>query len=195
MSLFERFGTKTEYVLTTVAKAKEARGFAERIVTLGMKARAELDAAARAAGLASAEELTKAHVESDKNYAGWIADRPAEAQKKFKEHLARSLHYRRLIIQRLGTCQTPAYRSSDFEGTPPRHERAIATLLTKIAPRFLRRREENPKNQGGYTRVLKTSLWTKGDGSTRALWGFVGTEPVVAAPADKAEKKVEVGAK
>src|SRR3954466_10963423 len=66
MSLFERFGTKHEFILTSIAKAKEVRGFAEPLITLAMKTRLELDAAAKVAGAASPEDLKKLHVESKK---------------------------------------------------------------------------------------------------------------------------------
>jgi ribosomal protein L17 len=204
MSLFERFGTKHEFVLTSVAKAKEVRGFCERIVTLGMKARRELDAAAKLAGLGSAEDLRKQHVESEKNFAESMKDKPEETRKRFNEHLSRSLHYRRMVLERLGSTTTPKHRSFEFRDAAPRHLRAVAVLMDKIAPRFIARAEENPKNAGGYTRVLKTARGVKGDGSTRALWGFVGGPgPQAQAPEGEAnaeakapaEKKVEKKAK
>jgi large subunit ribosomal protein L17 len=200
ISLFDSFGTKREYILTTVAKAKEARRFAERIITLGIKARVELDAAAKAAGVASADELRKLHSESKKRFGRSRPDhveRPdfdkkqaAETAKRFqgrtksdfpeevRKHVAKSIHYRRLVIERL------------------RHEPAVRKLIDKIAPAYIKRVEENPAAKGGYTRVLKTSQWTLGDGSTKALWGFVVKgegEANAAAPADA--KKATVGAK
>jgi len=195
MSLFERFGTNHEFILTSIAKAKEARGFAEKIITLGMKCRRELDTAAKIMGAADGIALRKQHVEGTANFKQAIEGQPDEKKKKFREHLDRSLHYRRQIIQRLGSTTTPRHRAFDFRDAAPRHERAISTLIEKIAPRFIARADENPKNAGGYTRVLKTSLWVKGDGSTKALWGFVGTVFVQQTPAETQDKKALVGAK
>ena len=187
MSLFERFGTRNEYILTSVAKAKEVRMFAERVITLGIKARKEMDEAAKIAGVASAGELKKQHAEGKKKFK----DFPPEVRK----HVDKSLHFRRLIIERLGSCAIPRDRSHDFKDLPARHERAIATLIDSIAPRFIKRTQDNPKAQGGYTRVLKTAQWVKGDGSTKALWGFVAGEGGAAEAAPVSAKAEAVGAK
>ncbi|MBI3723886.1 hypothetical protein HY251_08045 [bacterium] len=203
MSLFERFGTNHEFVFTSIAKAKEVRGYAERIITLGIKARRELDAAAKAAGLASAEDLEKQHIEHQ-GAEGKKGKRYKEYPEEVRKRIAKAMHFRRLVLERLGCCVTPdPRRDSNFQNweskpgqaVPPRHERAIRTLLSRIAPRFIKRAEEKPGSAGGYTRVLKTSKWVLGDGSTKALWGFVGTEKVVPAPGQPAEKKAAVGAK
>jgi ribosomal protein L17 len=176
MSLVECFGANKEFILTGLAKAKEARKFAERIVTLSIKCRKELDAAAKVIGVNSAEDLQKQHEESKKSYAKTLEGKPAETVKKFHDHMGRSLHLRRLIIERLGSTQIPTYRAFEFRDKAARHERVVEVLIDKVAPRFIARAEENPKNQGGYTRILKTGLWVKGDGSTRVLWGWVGGE-------------------
>jgi len=203
MSLFERFGTNEEFVLTSVAKAKEVRGFAERIVTLGIKARKELDAAAKAAGLASAEELEKTHIEHA-GAEGKKGKRYKDFPEEVRKRIAKAGHYRRMILERLGCCvSADPRRDSNYQNweakpghaVPPRHERAIRTLIGRIAPRFIKRAEEKPGSQGGYTRVLKTSKWVLGDGSTRALWGFVGGEKVVPAPGQPSEKQAAVGTK
>jgi ribosomal protein L17 len=195
MSLFERFGTNHEFILTSIAKAKEARGFAERIITLGIKCRRELDQAAKIIGAADAIALRTQHVESSANFKQAMEGQPDEKKKKFREHLDRSLHYRRQIIERLGSTTTPRHRAFEFRNQPPRHERAVKMLVEKIAPRFIARADENPKNAGGYTRVLKTAQWVKGDGSTKALWGFVGTVMTPQTPAETSDKKAVAGAK
>ena len=195
MSLVERFGTNKEFILTSIAKAKEARKFAERLVTMAIKCRKELEAAAKIAGNANAEDLRKSHEEAKKSFTKAMEGKPEETRKKFREHLDRSLHYRRLIIERLGSTTTPTHRAFEFRDAAPRHERVVTALVDKVAPRFIARAEENPKAVGGYTRILKTSEWVKGDGSTKALWGFVGTVITPQTPAEKTEKAATVGAR
>ena len=175
------------------------RRFAEPILTICIKARLELEAAAKAAGVANPEELRKLHVEGKKRFnkshpnhieradfdkkKGLDLKRFESRQKsdfseEVRKHVAKSIHYRRLAIERL------------------RHEPTVRTLIDKVAPAFIKRTQENPAAKGGYTRVLKTSQWVLGDGSTKALWGFVvkgeGEAPA-AAPVDA--KKATVGAR
>lgn len=176
MSLVESFGSNKEFILTGLEKAKEARKFAERVVTMAIKSRRELDLAAKIAGTTNADELRKQHAESKKSFSKMFEGKPPETTKKFREHLDRSLHLRRQIITRLGSTQAPTHRAFEFRDAAPRHERVLAVLMEKVAPRFIARTDENPKNHGGYTRILKTALWVKGDGSTRVLWGWVGGE-------------------
>lgn len=197
MSLVESFGSNKEYILTGIAKAKEARKFAERVVTMAIKCRKELDAAAKIAGTNNADELRKMHEESKKSFTKMFEGKPEETRKKFREHLDRSTHLRRLIIERLGSTQIPAQRTFEFRDAAARHERVVAKLVNEVAPRFIARAEENPKNQGGYTRILKTGLWVKGDGSTRVLWGWVGGENRPKQPTETAaaEQKATVGAR
>src|SRR4051812_42558609 len=92
ISLIERFGNPKEFILTTVAKAKAVRPFAEKIITLAIKSRAELEAAAKAAGT-TVEGLRDLHVKGDAQ----------GKRKKFKdfspqvqERIAKSVHYRRI---------------------------------------------------------------------------------------------------
>jgi ribosomal protein L17 len=197
MSLVESFETNKEFILTGLEKAKEARKFAERLVTMAIKCRKELDAAAKIAGTNNADELKKLREESKKSYAKMFEGKPPETAKKFREHLDRSLHHRRLIIERIGSTQAPTHRAFEFRDAAPRHERVVRALVDKVAPRFIARADENPKNQGGYTRILKTGLWVKGDGSTRVLWGWVGGEnrPKQPTEAAAADKKATVGAR
>jgi len=86
-----------------------------------------------------------------------------EGQQKFKdfapkvrEHLAKSIHYRRLAAKRL------------------RDAGAVTTLFDEIAPRYLER-------PGGYLRVLRTSRRRLGDGADEAMLGFVQQEQAAAA--------------
>ena len=193
ISLIERFGTPKEYILTSVAKAKAVRPFAERIITLAIKARKELEAAAKAGGT-SVEGLHEAHTKGEGGRRKKFAPRqkpagkvrpskkgvvpkvhpPTPASDLFpvegREHAARSLHIRRIALARL------------------RYEPAVKALIERVAVRYLDR-------PGGYLRILKTSLWVKGDGSTKAMIGWVGgAKPGGAAPV-RTESKVTVAAK
>ncbi|MEZ0228612.1 MAG: hypothetical protein ACAI25_08305, partial [Planctomycetota bacterium] len=132
MSLVECFDTNKEFILTGLEKAKEARKFAERLVTLSIKCRKELDTAAKILGFANALELKKSHEESKKSYDKTLEGKPDDTKKKFKHHMGRSLHYRRLVVERLGSTQAPAYRSFEFRDKAPRHERVIEVLIGKV---------------------------------------------------------------
>lgn len=177
-SFFEQFGEDREYILTTVAKAKEFRSFAEKLITLGKKAHQARQEAATVAGM-SVEEVEKA----------WKANRRQLRQKKLaakaakagKTHeikeeegdnralaerltrlgqdeltkvdalLARALHLRRLAADRL------------------RNEKMTRKLFNKIAPAYSERK-------GGYTRVFKTSVRRLGDGTFKAMLAFTPHE-------------------
>lgn len=189
ISLIERFGSPKEWILTSVAKAKAVRPFAEKIITHAVKARRELEAAAKAAGL-TVEQLREQHAKGGeggkrKKFAlppprslkrGEKKQRPPNASaadlfpKEVRERVARSLHHRRIAISRL------------------RHEPAVRALIEKVAPRYLDR-------PGGYLRILRTSQWVLGDGSTKALLGFVGGEKQQAAPTRTEKAGAKVGAK
>lgn len=199
ISLVEQFGQKKDYILTSVAKAKEVRRFAEPVLTIAIKARRELEAAAKAAGVASPEELRKLHTEGKKRFNKSHANhiersdfdkakgldtkrfegrQKADFSDEVRKHVAKSIHFRRLCIERL------------------RHEPTVRKLIDKVAPAFIKRQQENPAAKGGYTRVLKTSDWVLGDGSTKALWAFVVKgegEAKAAAPAEA--KGATVGAR
>src|SRR5262249_17982386 len=63
----------------------------------------------------------------------------------------------------------------------------------KVAPRYLDR-------PGGYLRIRRTSQWVLGDGSTKALIGFVGgpepgSQPRVAEGAEAEKKGQTAGAR
>jgi ribosomal protein L17 len=183
MSLFERFGTKHEFILTSIAKAKEVRAFAEPLITAAMKVRLELEAAAKLVGAASPEDLTKMRTEGKKTFVEALKAKPEDVRKKYAQHMGRALHLRRMMYAELGSCTTPTHRAFEFRDTPPRHERTMTMLIEKIAPRYIARASEKGA-RGGYTRVLKTAKWVKGDGSTKALWGFVGGENPTMMPSE-----------
>lgn len=148
-SLFQRFGQgQEEHIFTTVTKAKWVKGWAERCITMGVKGYKELQKAADANGT-TIGELKRQQREEKKKFKDFSP--------KVKEHLSRSIHYRRLVAARL------------------RHADAVALLFEQIAPRYLER-------PGGYLRVLRTDKRRKGDGGQVALVGFVDTPAAAATP-------------
>lgn len=164
-SLFLQFGEDKEYILTTTTKAKWVKPFAEKCITLGIKGYRELQKAADANGTTIAE-LQESH------------SKRGEGRKKFKDfspkvrdHLTKSIHYRRLAVKKLR-----AKTADDaIEGID-----IIKTLFNDIAPRYADR-------PGGYLRVLRTSKWAVGDGSDRSILGFVEGAEEKAAPAAAAD--------
>ncbi|MEZ6188254.1 MAG: bL17 family ribosomal protein [Planctomycetota bacterium] len=148
-SLFLQFGTEREFILTTSTKAKWVKPFAERCITLGVKGYRELQKAADANG-GSIADLKKQQTEEKKKFKDFGP--------KVREHLSKSIHYRREATKRL------------------RDPEAVRQLFDSIAERYLQR-------PGGYLRVLKTTKVALGDGSPRSLLGFVGGEEGPAKPA------------
>lgn len=140
-SLFERFGGKQEYIFTSITKAKWVKPWAERCITMGVKGYKELQKAADANGT-TVGELRRQQREEKKKFK----DLPP----KVREHLTKSIHYRRLVASRL------------------RHADAVTLLFEQIAPRYLER-------PGGYLRVLRTDKRQKGDCTLVAQLSFVGT--------------------
>ena len=146
LGLFEQFGEKREFITTSVVKAKWVKPFVEKVITLGVKGYAELQKAADANG-STVAELNEQHTQG-----------PKEDRKKFKdfdpkvrEHIEKSIHYRRLAVSQL------------------RSPEAVRMLFEDIAPRYLGR-------PGGYLRVLRTGKVNLGDGSPRAILQFVEGE-------------------
>lgn len=138
-SLFGRFGSKQEYIFTTITKAKWVKPWAERCITMGVKGFKELQKAADANGT-TVGELKRQQREEKKKFKDFSP--------KVREHLARSIHYRRLLASRL------------------RHADAVSQLFEEIAPRYLER-------PGGYLRVLRTDKRQKGDAALVAQLAFV----------------------
>ena len=91
-----------------------------------------------------------------------LGQRVGDFSPKVREHLSKSIHYRRLAVKRL------------------RDPEAVKQLFEQIAERYTER-------PGGYLRVLKTSERALGDASPRSLLGFVGGEQ---GPAKQAETTV-----
>jgi len=155
-SLIDQFGTEREFILTTRAKAKEHRSFAEKLITLGKKGLKAFSAAAAKAGMTE-EELQLALLrvrsvpqdEMDRHLSlkGKIASLGADDRTSVQESVASALHYRRLVASRLND------------------DGAAKKLFEEIAPRYRER-------SGGYTRVLKTSLRRLGDATLKSMLAF-----------------------
>lgn len=139
-SLFEQFGEDREFIYTTRTKAKWVRPFAERCITLGVKGYRELQKAADAQGV-TVDELRAMQTGKERTKFN-------QFNQKVRDHLTKSIHYRREVIKKL------------------RNQEAVSTLFEKIAPRYLQR-------PGGYLRVLHTGLVNKGDAAPRSILGFV----------------------
>jgi len=149
-SLFKQFGTDREFILTTSTKAKWVKPFAEKCITLGVKGYRELQKAADANG-GTVAELRQAQTKDKKKFKDFSP--------KVREHLTKSIHYRREAVKRL------------------RDPEAVKQLFDQIAERYTQR-------PGGYLRVLKTAERALGDGSPRSLLGFVGGEQNAPKPAE-----------
>ncbi|MGE0710519.1 MAG: bL17 family ribosomal protein [Planctomycetota bacterium] len=140
-ALFEQFGQeKREYIFTTRTKAKWVRPFVERCITLGVRGHRELKKAADAQGV-TIEELKKMQTGPERTKFAQLAP-------KTREHLTKSIHYRRMLVSKL------------------RRPEVVTKLFDEIAPRYLNR-------PGGYLRVLHTDKVALGDASPRSLLGFV----------------------
>jgi ribosomal protein L17 len=196
-SFFESFGTEREYILTTVAKAKEYRSVAEKYITMGKKAEAARRSAAAIAGL-SVEDLVpawkvvrkeerqqrqKAKAErkglefamrdiddgaADSGAMSTLRGLDQEARDKIEVSMMRAQHYRRMAASRLqneARNPRPEELRSDDDPKDERRRDIVKLLFDEIAPAFMER-------QGGYTRVLKTSVRRVGDGTFKAMLAF-----------------------
>ena len=154
-SLFQQFGQDREFITTTVVKAKWVKSFAEQCITLGIKGYRELQRAADANGTTVAE-LRAQHT------TGETPKKFKDFPPKVREHITRSIHFRRMVTSRL------------------RDKKMVDVLFEKIAQRYLER-------PGGYLRVLRTGNFQVGDNAPKAILGFIeGPKPEQAPEAPEA---------
>ncbi len=146
-ALFDQFGEDKDFIITTITKAKWVKPFAERCITLGVKGYRELQKAADANG-STVAELRDQHTKEKKKFKDFSP--------KVKEHLSKSIHFRRQAVSKL------------------RNPNTVRQLFEDIAPRCLER-------PGGYLRVLRTSKIQLGNAAQQALIGFVDGQPEEAA--------------
>jgi len=138
-------------VRTTLAKAREVRGFAERLVTLAL--RGDLAARQRATAL-----LNDRSIIPKDNRADYDALSDAKREKVLRARSGRR------------------YRSSTTRpGVKFTAESVIQRLFGDVAGR-MRRRNEKRGCSGGYTRIIKLADRRLGDGTSLAILQLVGEE-------------------
>jgi large subunit ribosomal protein L17 len=138
-------------IVTTLAKAKEARPFVERCITI---AKGALAARERADELSSGAE---------RNTEAWRSWRAGRQWHEWSAAAAPVVTARRRLLTLLGHNNKKS--KSQFIKTGARE--AVEVLLDKIAPRFADR-------PGGYTRVLRLAKPRLGDAGPRAILELVG---------------------
>ncbi len=147
-------------IRTTLIKAKEIRRFAERVLSLGVKAAEAKGDAVRAVGLRQRAEAL-------------IRDRsiiPAEHREEYdglsdakREKVLRSRSGRR-------------YRAATTRpGVKFTAESVLHRLFNEVGPK-LQSRNESLGTTGGYTRIIKLAERRLGDGGAVALLQIVGAE-------------------
>lgn len=138
-------------VRTTVIKAKEVRGFAERLITLAIDG--GLAARQRAEALLTDRAIIPADHQED-------YDRMSDA-KRNKTLRARSGRRYRANVTRPGLKFTA--------------ESVLHKLFTDIGPK-MKKRNETLRCSGGYTRIIKLAERRLGDGGQLAILQLVGED-------------------
>jgi large subunit ribosomal protein L17 len=138
-------------IITTLAKAKEARPLVERCITI---AKSALQARERADELSSGAE---------RNTDAWRSWRSSAEWQEWSAAAAPVVTARRRLLTLLGHNNKKS--KSQFIKTGARE--AVEILLDKIAPRYADR-------AGGYTRVLRLAKPRLGDAGPRAILELVG---------------------
>ena len=152
-------------VRTTVIKAKEVRGFAERLVTLAIDG--SLAARQRAERLLQDRAVIPKDKQED-------YDRMSDA-KRTKVLRARSGRRYRENVTR------PGLKLSA--------ESILHKLFKEVGPR-LKKRNEHLRSQGGYTRIIKLADRRLGDGGQLAVLQLVGeSDKPRTRSKDKGERK------
>lgn len=137
-------------VRTTLPKAKDARSFAERLVTLAIDG----SLAARQRALALLNDRAVIAKDHQKEY-----DRMSDAK---RQQVLRARSGRR-------------HRSSTTKpGVKFTAESVVHKLFAEIGPRMRKRSES--RGAGGYTRIIKLANRRLGDGSPIVILQFVGEE-------------------
>jgi len=152
-------------VRTTLPKAKQARPFAERLITLAIDG----SLAARQRAIALLNDRSIIPEKSQEDY-----DRMSDAK---RTKVLRSRSGRR-------------YRSSTTRpGVPFTAETVIHKLFAEIGP-AMKRRNEARGCSGGYTRIIKLAERRLGDGAPTAILQLVSEDdPPRPKGSDKTERK------
>lgn len=162
-------------IVTTLAKAKEARSLVERCITI---AKSALPAGERAKELGAPERNTDA----------WRAWRSSTEWREWSQAVAPVVAARRRLLTLLGHNNKKSRvvlikTSSGWRRQRTGAREAVEILLAKIAPRYADR-------AGGYTRVLRLAKPRLGDAGPRAILELVGKHDrqAAAAPAPAVEE-------
>lgn len=152
-------------VRTTIPKAKEVRGFAERLITLAIDG--SLASRQRAISLLGDRAIIPAANQAE-------YDRMSDAKRA------------KVLRARSGR----RYRASTTRpGVPFTAESVVHKLFADIGP-AMKRRNDAKSCSGGYTRIIKLADRRLGDGSPLALLQLVSeSDPKRARVSDKTERR------